>query len=196
METFPFVLNPAGVLDLSEDELLRLCAANPDVVIERTSRGELVFMAPSGSESSSEDLALGAQLYHWNRETRLGKAFGSSGGFHLPNGAVRAPDAAWVAKARWERLSREERRKFAPLCPDFVAEVRSETDRLTHLQRKMEEWMANGCRLAWLVDPVEEKVYVYRPSQAPEVVEGFGGALSGEDVLPGFKLALSELRDV
>ena len=195
METFPFIVNPAGVLNLSDDELFRLCAANPELSIERTGDGELIFMAPAGGMSSNRNGIINLELGLWNRKTELGKVFDSSGGFLLPNGAMRAPDAAWIPEAKWEALNPQQREQFLPLCPDFAIELRSRTDRLRDVQAKMEEYAANGCRLGWLIDPHERQAYVYRPGQEPEVV-GFDRALSGEDVLPGFRLALRELRDV
>ena len=195
METIPFVVNPAGVLNLSDDELFRLCAANPELFIERTSNGELIFMAPAGGESSNRNSTIVLRLGLWNEKMRSGKVFESSGGFVLPNGAMRAPDAAWIPLDRWEALSPEQRKKFLPLCPDFAIELRSESDRLRDVRDKMVEYVANGCRLGWLIDPIGGKAYVYRPGQEVEEV-GFDAVLSGEDVLPGFRLALSELKDV
>ena len=165
METIPLVVNPAGVLNLSDDELFRLCAANPEVSIERTSEGELIFMAPAGGASSNRNSTINLELGLWNRKAGLGKVFDSNGGFVLPNGAMRAPDAAWVPKARWEALSPEQREKFPPLCPDFVIELRSRTDRLGDVQEKMAEYMANGARLGWLIDPYGGGAYVYRPAR-------------------------------
>lgn len=191
METIPLVVNPAGVLNLSDEELFRLCAANPELFIERTSDGELIFMAPVGGESSNRNSLLNRRLGNWNEEAGLGVVFDSSGGFVLPNGAMRAPDAAWIPKAKWEALSQEQREKFLPLCPNFVIELRSRTDRLRDVQEKMAEYMANGCRLGWLIDPYERQAHVYRPGQEPETVGFDDGALSGEDVLPGFMLDLA-----
>lgn len=190
METIPLVLNPAGVLNLSDEELFRLCAANRELSIERTSDGGLVFMAPAGGESSNRNSTVVLELGLWNRETRSGKVFGPDGGFVLPNGAMRSPDAAWIPTARWEALSPAQREKFPPLCPDFVIELRSRTDRLRDVRDKMAEYLANGARLGWLIDPYERQAHVYRPGQEPETV-GFDVALSGEDVLPGFTLDLA-----
>lgn len=190
-----FVLKTAGVLDLSDDELLRLCETNSELQIERDRHGNLIFMAPSGSGTSNRITALVAELVRWNRKAGTGKVFGPDGGFSLPNGAMRAPDASWIPNARWEAFSPEQREKFLPLCPDFVVELRSPSDRLQSVQGKMAEWMENGCRLAWLIDPPEEQAYVYRRGKAePERVGSFEEALSGEDVLPGFSFALGTLR--
>ena len=132
-------------------------------------------------------------LVLWNLETDSGIVFDSNGGFLLPSGAMRAPDASWVAKERWEELLAAKREKFPPLCPDFVVELRSPTDWLPHAQVKMEEWMENGCRLAWLIDPQDERAYVYRADGTREVVASFDEVLNGEDVLPGFTLSLDQL---
>ena len=190
METFPFIVNPAGVLNLSDDELFRLCAANPELAIERTSDGELIFMAPAGPSSSSRNISLSAEVELWNRQHGAGKVFGPDAGFILPNGAMRAPDVSWMPLEKWEAFSPEERERFLRLSPDFVIELRSRTDRLRDLQGKMEEYVANGCRLGWLIDPYERQAHIYRPRQDLKVV-GFNVQLSGEDVLPGFTLDLA-----
>jgi len=188
------LLNTAEILTLTDDELFRLCAANRNVRIERDRDGNLILMSPSGSNTSARNSILVAELVIWNRETNPGKVFDSNGGFILPNGAMRAPDAAWIPTARWEQFSPEEQEKFLPLCPDFVVELRSPTDRLADLQLKMAEWMENGCRLAWLIDPVEKQVFIYRGDGLRSRVGSFDTVLSGEEVLPGFTLALQALR--
>lgn len=189
----PLILNTSEVLTLTDDELFQLCAANRDLRIERDSHGNLILMSPAGGETSSRNIILGAELVIWNRASQLGKAFDSSGGFILPSGAMLSPDVSWIPIERWNQLGAEERKKFLPLCPDFVIELRSPSDRLKDLQKKMQEWMDNGCRLGWLIDPVEEKTYVYREKGENSVVESFDEALSGEEVLPGFVLELTAL---
>ncbi len=189
----PLILHTSEVLTLTDDELFQLCAANRDLRIERDSNGNLSLMSPAGGETSSRNIILGAELVIWNRASQLGKAFDSSGGFILPSGAMRSPDVSWIPIERWHQLGAEERKKFLPLCPDFVIELRSPSDRLKDLQKKMQEWMDNGCRLGWLIDPVEEKTYVYREKGENSVVESFDEALSGEEVLPGFVLELTAL---
>ncbi len=190
----PIILHTSDVVRLSDDELFRLCAANRELRIERDSNGNLILMAPAGGETSARNVNLGADLVIWNRKTRLGIAFDSNGGFVLPNGAMRAPDISWIPIERWNGLSAEQRKKFLPLCPDFVVELRSPSDRLADVKKKMQEWMDNGCRLGWLIDPEEEKAYIYRQNGDQSVVESFDETLSGEDVMPGFVLALKELR--
>ena len=187
-------LNISELGTLTDERLYRLCAANPEMRIERTSRGELVVMTPSGGETSRRNGLLVAALVEWNEEGRTGIVFDSNGGFLLPRGAMRAPDAAWVAKERWEQLSAAEREKFPPLCPDFMVELRSPTDWLPRAQAKMEEWMENGCRLGWLIDPQDERAYVYRADGTRDVVASFDGVLNGENVLAGFTLSLARLR--
>ena len=190
----PIILNTTDILRLTDDELLRLCATNRNLRIERDRYGNLILMSPSGSKTSRRNSILNLQLGIWNQEAGLGEVFDSNGGFVLPNGAMRAPDAAWIPTERWERFSPEEQDKFLPLCPDFVIELLSPTDRLADTQTKMQEWMQNGCRLAWLIDPVNEQVFIYRRGDQPRRVDSFEAMLSGEDVLPGFALSLEALR--
>ena len=184
------VVHIPDTVRLTNEELFALCAANQELSIERDAQGNLIFMAPAGLGSSDRNAELVTEVKLWNRETKAGKVFESSGGFILPNGAMRAPDVSWIPLEKWEAVAPEEREKFVRLCPDFAIELRSRTDRLRDVQAKMEEYAANGCRLGWLIDPYERQAYVYRPGQEPEVV-GFDRALSGEDVLPGFTLDLA-----
>ncbi len=189
----PLVLHTSDVLTLSDDELFQLCVANRDLRIERDSQGNLILMSPAGSKASRRNSTLNRRLGNWNEAAHLGEVYDSSGGFLLPSGAMRSPDAAWIPTERLGLFSEEEQEKFLPLCPDFVIELRSPSDRLKDLQKKMQEWMDNGCHLGWLIDPVEEKTYVYRENGENSVVESFDEVLSGEDVLPGFVLELKEL---
>jgi Uma2 family endonuclease len=175
---------------LSDDQFYELCLANPDIRIERNASGELILMPPTGGETSNRNSSLNAQLWFWNQNSGLGKVFDSSGGFKLPNGADRAPDAAWVAMAQWDALTPEQKEKFPPICPDFVIELRSSSDRLLPLQLKMQEYIDNGARLGWLINRQERQVEIYRPKQTTEVLNN-PTKLSGEDVLPGFELTLS-----
>ncbi|GAB5519584.1 MAG: Uma2 family endonuclease [Rhodothermales bacterium] len=175
------------VVLLTDDELFALCVAHPLMSIERESNGNLIIMTPAGGGTSSRKSNLVFELMSWNRLHQGGVVTGPDGGFRLPNGAMRAPDAAWTRRVRWKGLSDEEREKFPPLCPDFIIELRSPSDRRAALDAKMEEWTANGCRLAWLIDPVEREAVVYRADGSTEAL-GFDVVLSGEDVLPGFEL--------
>ncbi len=179
-------------LQVTDEQFLQLTKANPDLRMERTAEGELIVMPPTGSEGGSYNAELSADLVMWNRQARLGKVFDSSTGFTLPNGATRTPDAAWVAQSRWNALTPEQRKGFAPLCPDFVLELASETDNIADLRAKMQEYLDNGCRLGWLIDPKTQQVEIYRPTQPVEVLQS-PERLSGENVLPGFELNFQTL---
>lgn len=180
-------LSPA--VPMTPDQFFDFCQQNRKLRIERTARGELLIMPPSGSESAQQDLALGAQLYNWAKREGSGEAFGATAGFTLPNGADRSPDASWVLKSRLAAFTSEQRKKFLPLCPDFVAEVQSPTDSLRQTQEKMVEFIANGARLGWLLNPRTRQVHVYRPGQAVQLVDG-ATSLAGDPELPGFLLDL------
>ncbi|MCW6038520.1 Uma2 family endonuclease [Spirulina subsalsa FACHB-351] len=177
---------------LTHEQFRQLAEVNRDWRLERTATGELRVMPPTGSSTGSRNLEIEGQLWFWNRQTRLGKAFNSSTGFHLPNGADRFPDAAWVSWERWNALTPEEQEGFAPLSPDFVVEFRSPSDPLKPLQEKMREYLDNGTRLGFLIDRKRRRVEVYRLNREVEVLERPDG-LSGEDVLPGFVLDLTEI---
>jgi len=190
----PMMLDVRSIGGFTDDDLFALCATNKTLRIERTAQGEIMLLHPTGGESGRQNTDIITDLNLWVRRTKSGIAFESSTGFRLPNTAVRSPDAAFVAKERWEALSLTDRKKFIPLCPDFVIELLSESDSLSQTQEKMLEWMENGCRLAWLIDPFEEVVYVYRQDGSASEVRGFDNTVSGEDVLPDFVLELKELR--
>ena len=187
----PFKLNVHDT-KLTEEQFVRLCQENPDFQLELTAQGELVIMPPTGSETGRRNNRLAYRITAWADSDGSGVVFDSSTLFTLPNGAKRSPDVSWVRRERWEALSREQREGFAPLCPDFVVELRSPTDRLKDLQEKMHEYIANGARLGWLIDPLEKRVYVYRPDQPVEVLDD-PPVVSGEPVLPGFVLPVREL---
>jgi Uma2 family endonuclease len=179
-------------INLTDEQFFQLCQNNRDLRFERTADGELIIMPPTGGDTSDRNADLTYQLRGWNRENKLGKSFDSSGGFKLPNGADRSPDASWIKIERWEALTPEEREKFLPLCPDFVVELRSPSDSLEKLQAKMQEYIDNGARLGWLIDPQRKVVEIYRPNQKVEI-RSSPTTLSGEDVLPGFVLDLSPI---
>jgi Uma2 family endonuclease len=179
---------------LDDDEFYAFCQINPKLKLERTKDGEILIMALTGGKTGAKNMALSAQLWFWNNQYQAGITFDSSTGFRLPNGAIRSPDAAWIARERWEALSESAQEKFPPLCPDFVVELKSESDPLKTAQEKMGEWLENGCRLGWLLDPQGQKAYVYRPGRPVAEWEGFSQQLSGEDVLPGFALDLALLK--
>ncbi|MEH1850561.1 Uma2 family endonuclease [Nostoc sp.] len=179
-------------LKLTDEEFEQLIAVNQELRLELTAQGELVIMSPTGGETGERNLDIEGQLWLWNRQNKLGKAFNSSTGFKLPNGATRSPDASWVTIERWEALTPQQRKKFPPLCPDFVVELVSETDDLEDTQAKMREYIQNGLRLGWLINPKNRQVEIYRSNQAVEVLQSPRN-LSGEDVLPGFFLDLDPI---
>lgn len=181
---------PADVrLYVSPKGFWRLCAANQELRLERTARGAIEAMPLVGCETSAKNAALTAQLGNWSKAKGTGTAFDSSAGFTLPNGAVRSPDSCWIVNERWQALTPAQQRVFAPICPDFVVELRPPSDALSHLQAKMEEYIAQGVRLGWLIDPEMGTVAIYRPGRAVERLER-PATLSGEDILPGFVLDL------
>lgn len=188
----PLRLHLEPVVELSDEQLFELCRRNPELRIERTAEGDLVIMTPTGFGAERRVTEILFQLEAWARIDGTGVAFGSSGGFILPNGAMRSPDAGWVRRSRLAGLSREEKERFLPLCPDFVLELRSPTDRLADQQRKLEEYLGNGAVLGLLVDPIEKTVYVFRPGQPVETLRS-PHAVAGDPELPGFSLELDEI---
>jgi Uma2 family endonuclease len=191
MAISPLVKIPAH-LHVTDEQFVQLAKANPDLRLERTAAGELLVIPPTGSEGGSYNAEVSAEIVLWNRRAGLGKVFDSSTGFRLPNGAIRAPDTAWVAQPRWDALTLAQRQGFAPLCPDFVLELASATDDIEDLRAKMQEYLDNGCRLGWLIDAKTRQVEIYRPGQPIEVLQA-PVTLSGEEVLPGFVLDLYRL---
>lgn len=186
------VLNLKPFVELSDDQFYELCQNHRDLKFERTAQGELVIVAPVGGEGGNREADLIGDLVYWNRQTQLGKVFSSSTCFKLPNGGDRSPDAAWVALERWNQLTPEQQKKFPPLCPDFVIELRSESDALEPLQQKMQEYLSNGLRLGWLVNPQDRQVEIYRANQPKQVLQN-PQQVNGEDVLPGFVFELAIL---
>ncbi len=184
-----------GIIGIDDDQLYKLCIRNKELRFERTNQEELVIQLPVGSEGGAKENTLSFFITAWNRGKRSGIVFSPSTGFTLPNGAMRSPDASFITHKRWKTLSKEDKKRFAHICPDFIAELRSESDSIDNLKDKMIEWMDNGCRLAWLIDPIEEKAYIYRPDKETEVIDTFDTVLSGENVLSDFELPLSELNE-
>lgn len=177
---------------LTREAFLDLCLANPDLDFERTANGELIIVAPVGGGGSNREADLITDVSIWNRQTQLGKVFSSSGLFSLPQGGDRSPDVAWIALERWQALSLEEQEGVPLICPDFVIELRSRTDRLKPLQEKMQEYLNSGLRLGWLINPQQKQVEIYRPGLPVEVLD-HPIHLSDEEVLPGFVLDLSRI---
>ena len=190
-----FTLNIPHAHTWTDDDLFEFCVSNKGMRIERDAKGFIIIMSPSGGLSSHYIFNIAIELGIWNRKSKQGICFESSGGFILPDSSMRAPDLAFVSKSKWNKLSKKEKSQFPPLCPEFVVEVRSMTDRLPVLQTKMEGWIANGAQLAWLIDPQEEKVHIYRPEVETEIISDFSYALSGEEVLPDFSFDLSRLKE-
>jgi Uma2 family endonuclease len=186
-------------IDLTDEQYFQLCQSNRDYRFERTASGELLIMPPTGSDTGNRNFDMVVELGIWNKQTKLGKGFDSSTGFTLPNGAKRSPDASWVKIERWNALTSEEQERFAPICPDFVIELRclrraepTRTDSLKELQDKMQEYIDNGAYLGWLIDRKNKRVEIYRPGKDVEILENPTN-LSGEDVLPGFVLNLTAI---
>ncbi|MCC5663424.1 Uma2 family endonuclease [Nostoc sp. CHAB 5784] len=191
-EIIPMVLQLQPAIALTEDQFYEFCQLNGDFRIERNAVGELVIMPPTGSETDQHNFDIIVQLGIWTKQDGTGVGFGSSGGFTLLNGAVRSPDAAWIKRDRWEAIPPELRKKFAPICPEFLIELRSETDNLRILQDKMQEYIDNGTQLGWLIDRKQRRVFIYRPNIAVEELDN-PKTLYGEALLPGFVLDLSQV---
>lgn len=194
VESSPLLLHLRPAIELNDRQLFDFCRINGDLRIERTAEGDLEIMSPAGGESSNRNAGISGQLWVWTLRDGTGAVFESSGGFTLPNGAMRAPDAAWVRKSRLQTLTREQKAGFIPLCPDFVIELRSPSDRLTPAQDKMREYIENGAALGWLIDASERRIYVYRPNAAVERLDQ-PKTLSGDPELPGFILDLALVWD-
>lgn len=177
---------------LTDDEFAKLCALNPEIRLEYTCTGDLIIMPPTGMDTGERNASLTAAFVVWNRTQGRGVVCDASSGFLLPNGAKRSPDVSWITLARRNALTEEQRRGFPPLCPDFVLALRSSSDRLPDLQEKMQEYVENGARLGWLIDPIERVVYVYRPGDTVERLDDPREVL-GEPVLAGFVLRLSDI---
>lgn len=193
IETHPLVVRLHPVIDLTDDQFFEFCQINRELRIERTAQGELLIMPPAGSGTGNRNFKLTQQLANWVEQDGTGIGFDSSAGFTLPNGATVSPDAAWVRLERWNALSPEEQEKFAPICPDFVVELKSPTDSLKVLKDKMQQYIDNGALLGWLIDGKQKQVYIYRCQVPMECLEN-PNTVSGEPVLPGFFLDLSLLR--
>ncbi|PAX51626.1 Uma2 family endonuclease [Brunnivagina elsteri] len=188
-------LNLNSLIKLTREQFYQLCEANPDLKLERNFQGELVIMPPTGGETGRSNVNLILQVASWNEQNQLGEVFDSSTGFTLPNGADRSPDVSWVEKSRWNALTQEQKEKFIPLCPDFAIEILSPSDSLTKTQKKMQEYISNGCRLGWLINRKKQEVEIYRPEQEVEVLT-FPSTISGEDILPGFILNLQRIWEL
>ena len=183
------ILNNPETVPITDEQFYQLCVANRELKLERTAKGDLIIMPPTGGETGKRNSDINFELNLWNRQTKLGIVFDSSTCFKLPNGGERSPDAAWIPLGKWESLTPEQREKFPPICPDFIIELRSPSDSLKPLQDKMQEYMDNGSRLGWLINPKNRQVEIYRQGQEKEILEN-PPTLSEEDILPGFVLNL------
>jgi len=191
-DPFPVVVHPEPSWGMDDEQFYKFCRRNKDLRIERSADGDLIILAPAGGSSSHGNLELAYQFQVWSRQDGSGKGFDSSGGFVLPNGAARSPDISWVRNERLETLSQRDWTRFLPLCPDFVLELLSPSDRLRDVQEKMAEYIENGAQLGWLIDSVKKQVHVYRPEHAPKVLSN-PKKISGDPVLRGFTLDLAAL---
>lgn len=179
---------------ISDRDLGKLFADNPEARLEKNTCVKLIVISPTGSFTGEKNSDLNYQIPSWNRQSQLGKVFDSSSGFKLSNGAVRSPDVSWIEISRWNSLSREQQRKFAPIDPDFVIELMSPTDTLEDLQQKMDEYMSCGVKLGWLINPDSKEVEIYRVGQEKEVLNNPSSS-SGEDVLLGLVVTLAEIYE-
>ena len=179
---------------VTPEQFERLCGESRyrELRLELTSTGELIVMPPTGSETGRQNFNLTYQLGAWSKQDGAGVCFGNNAGFTLPNGAIRSPDAAWIRRERWDRLTEQQKKTFAPICPDFAVELRSASNSLTELHLKMLEYLENGASLCWLIDPFKRQVYVYRPDEEVAILDN-SETVSADPLLPGFKLDLTEL---
>jgi Uma2 family endonuclease len=193
MLSFPLVLQIPSSMQMTDEQFFDFCQVNQDLRIERNRFGEISVMPPTGSESGNREGNIFGQLWIWSEQDGTGITFSSSAGFTLSTGAERSPDASWIKLSRWNTLKREQQQRFAPVCPDFVVELRSPSDNLQPLKDKMEEYMKEpGVQLGWLIDRKNRKVYIYRPGMREECLDN-PTTVSGETVLPGFVLNMSKV---
>ena len=193
-EAEPFIIKFKPLNDMTDEQFAKFCALNDILRIERTAEGEIILMPPAHSNTGNQNADITIDLGNWARSDDTGRYFDSSAGFKLANGALRSPDASWISHARLEALTSEQRSGFFEVCPDFVIELRSSSDSLTELRAKMQEYIDNGARLGWLIDPLSDpnRVYIYRPQADVEILED-PSAVSGEPELPGFTLELTRI---
>jgi Uma2 family endonuclease len=191
-DSTPITVNFPSLLQMTNEQFYEFCQANGDLRIERTASGEVIIMPPAFSDTGNRNFNIAAQLGYWTEEDGTGIGFDSSTGFTLPNGAMRSPDASWIELERWNALTDAQKASFAPICPNFVIELRSSSDSLTKLQDKMQEYIDNGASLGWLIDRKHRQVYIYRPFQKPEIWDN-PPAVNGEPELPGFVLQMSKI---
>lgn len=188
----PIILDLQPFLCLTDDQYYELCQKHPNLKLERNRADQLIIMPPTGGETGRKNADLISQLVVWNKQKKLGVVFDSSTEFKLPLGGDRSPDAAWIKLERWRSLSNEAKKKFPPLCPDFIIELRSESDSLTDFRAKMQEYLENGMALGWLIDPQTQQVEIYQQNQDVETINS-PQTLSGEEILPEFILDFTDI---
>jgi len=185
----PILLEIPPKFKVTETQFELLSTFNRDLRMERNCNGELIIMPPTGGNTGKRNANLAYQIQLWNNKYKLGEVFDSSTAFRLPNGSQKSPDVSWIKKERWETLTLEQKDSFPPLCPDFVVELRSRTDSMVKLRKKMQEYLDNGINLGWLIDPQNKIVEIYRPNQKVDILQS-PKTLSGENILPEFVLDL------
>lgn len=191
-ESTPLTVILPGSESMTTEQFYEFCQANRDLRIERTAQGEVIVMPPAFSDTGNRNFKIAQQVGNWADLDGTGEGFDSSTGFTLPNGATRSPDVSWIKLERWNTLTAEQKASFAPICPDFVIELRSQSDTLKSLQAKMQEYIANGASLGWLIDRQNRKVYIHRPNREVEVLDN-PESVSGEPELPGFMLQMAKI---
>ena len=191
-ERFPLTVELPSAPQMTDAQFYEFCSANRDLRIERAANGEIIIMPPAFSDTGNRNFNIAVQLGNWTDADGTGIGFDSNSGFTLPNGAVRSPDASWIRLDRWNALTADQQAAFAPICPDFVIELRSSSDSLSRLQDKMQEYIDNGAMLGWLIDRINRKVYIYRPQQPPQV-QDHPDAIAGDPELPQFVLQMAKI---
>ncbi|MDZ7964010.1 MAG: Uma2 family endonuclease [Nostoc sp. DedSLP03] len=191
-ESTPLTVNFPSLVQMTKEQFYEFCQANRDLRIERTANGEVIIMPPAFSDTGNRNFNIAAQLGYWTEQDGTGIGFDSSTGFTLPNGAIRSPNASWIELERWNALTDAQKASFAPICPCFVIELRSSSDRPIKLQEKMQEYIDNGASLGWLIDRQNRKVYIYRPNREVEILEN-PEAVNGNPELPGFILRMGKI---
>lgn len=191
-ENIPLMVNFPAIIQLTHEQFYEFCQANRDLRIERTATGEVIIMPPTFSDTGNRSGKAFQQLANWADQDGTGETFDSSTGFTLPNGATRSPDASWIKGDHWNTLTEEQKATYAPICPDFVIELRSSSDTLSSLQSKMQEYIDNGALLGFLIDRKNRTVHLYRPNQTPEIL-GAPDSVSAEPELPGFILQMAKI---
>ena len=194
LSELPLPIRIRPQMPMSDEELMRFCSANDALRVERDANGEILVMTPAGSRTSKMNSRLTRLLDEWAEADGRGVVFDSNGGFSLPDGSMRAADAAWVMRSRWDALSDGEQSGYAPLCPDFTIELRSPSDHLAALKKKMKQWIANGVQLGWLIDPEGKNVSIYRPGEQPEILDN-PTSVPGTGVMAGFELVMARIWD-